>query len=273
MKVRLISYTPEPLKTLTKATLVSYWDEWSIDNLDNITEKDAEMHIPKVLSYGHESILEHINLTFAVEGVSIVTLKQITRHRHMSFTVRSQRYVTEDGVDFIIPDSLRNVRIDMKIPYIEDGEYKTADYSIDVGAKVIDVLQKSREVYRELIETGVPQEDARFILPQAVETKFVVTMNMREFKHFLGLRMCERAQWEIRELAWKMWEEAMKVPDLKKIMIWGKFGPKCISLGYCPEGELMPEGCLMRQKEWWRKIKEGIKNNIGEGEMENEGGE
>ncbi len=242
MRVKLIAYTPNPLETIAKATLVSYWDEWSIDKLDKITKRDAELHIPRILSYGHESILEHINLTFAVEGVSIVTLKQITRHRHMSFTVRSQRYISLGKDDkFIVPPSIEKL--------VREGRIEN-----NVLKEISSFLERSMKLYEQLVDNGVPKEDARFFIPQAIETKFVVTMNLREFKHFIGLRLCERAQWEIRELALKMWQEVYKVEDLRPLLKWAKIGPKCISLGYCPEGELMPEGCLIKQRRWWRKI-------------------
>ena len=249
--MKLIDYTKEPLKVLARATLVSYWDEWSIDKLDEITEKDAMMHIPKVLSYGHESILEHIKLTFAVEGVSVVTLKQITRHRLMSFTVRSQRYIGIGEEDeFVIPNSLKNVKV-LMTKWRLDG-VETKEVTGEELAKYI--YRMSMIAYENLIRAGVPSEDARYVIPQAITTKFVVTMNMREFKHFIGLRMCERAQWEIRELAKRMWEEVYKVEELRPILKWAKVGPRCIQLGYCPERELAPEGCYVRQKKWWEWV-------------------
>lgn len=291
VKVKIIDATQEPLKVLAKATLTSYWDEWSIDNLDKITEKDAEMHIPKVLNYGHESILEHLKITWAVEDVSIVTLKQITRHRLMSFTVRSQRYIAEscgkeveqvfhasngvktpakvkvkiDDCDplelFVIPKSVEKAKVldgeIIKTPFGDDDLEVVVEE--DLGREVKDFLRKSYELYQKLIKNGVPPEDARFVLPQAIKTKFTVTMNLREFKHFAGLRMCARAQWEIRELAWKMWESLWNLgDDWKKLLVWSKVAPRCIQLGYCPERELMPEGCWKRQKDWWNTINNQI---------------
>lgn len=239
MKVKLIDYTKNPLKVLTQATLVSYWDEWSIDKLDKITEKDAELHIPRVLGYGHESILEHIKLTFAVEGCSRVCTHQLVRHRHASFVQASQRYLKleRDGdIEelFVIPESIKNDAV--------------------LHSKWREILERVMALYEESIRRGIPAEDARFIVPQAVRSKIVVSMNMREFKHFIGLRMCERAQWEIRELAKRMWEEVYKVDELKPILKWAKIGPKCIWLGYCPERELIPPGCWKRQREWWNKV-------------------
>lgn len=234
MKVVLVDYTREPLKVLARATLVSYWDEWSIDRLDEISEIDAELHIPRVLGYGHESVLEHIKLTFAVEGVSVVTLKQITRHRLMSFTVRSQRYIgIGDNDDYVVPDEV-----------LEKG----------FGKEYHKFMDDAFELYRKLVEGGVSPENARYVIPQAVMTKFVVSMNFREFKHYIGLRLCSRAQWEIRQLARMMWEEVAKVDDLKKLLVWAKVAPRCVQLGYCPERELMPEGCFAKQREWWNSV-------------------
>ncbi|WP_297501934.1 FAD-dependent thymidylate synthase, partial [Thermococcus sp.] len=84
--------------------------------------------------------------------------------------------------------------------------------------------------------------------------KIVVTMNLRELKHFLGLRACERAQWEIREVAWKMLEEIAKNEELRPVIRWARLGPRCIQLGYCPEGELMPSGCWKRTREKWKAL-------------------
>jgi len=257
MEVKLVTYTPDPLKTLTKATLTSYWDEWNIENIEKITKKDAEIHIPRVLSYGHESILEHINLTFAIEGISIVTLKQITRHRLMSFTVRSQRYIElDENEGYVIPDSIKGKYVSEIIDTEEMfGENIEVVHNFEKEFKML--MRRAFWLYKKMVENGIPREDARFVLPQAVTTSMTVTMNMREFKHFMGLRMCQRAQWEIRELAWKMWEEVVKVEELKKILIWAKVAPRCIQLGYCPERELMPEGCYIKQKEWWKKVESG----------------
>lgn len=235
MRVELIDYTREPLRVLAMSTLVSYWDEWSIDKLDKITEKDAEIHLPRVLGYGHESILEHIKLTWAVEGISRVTSHQLVRHRLASYTQRSQRYIKEDGMRFVIPESVKQKGWDTMFE---------------------DLILRAQSLYDDLILAGVPPEDARYILPQAVTTSIVVTMNFREFKHFAGLRLCQRAQWEIRELAWRMWEEVYKIPELRKLLIWAKVGPKCIQLGYCPEKELAPENCYMKQMKWWKRIKD-----------------
>nr|WP_297491312.1 FAD-dependent thymidylate synthase [Thermococcus sp.] len=124
-----------------------------------------------------------------------------------------------------------------------------------------DLMRDARDLYVKSVQEGVPKEDARFILPQAVRTKIVVTMNLRELKHFLGLRACERAQWEIREVAWKMLEEIAKNEELRPIIKWAKLGPRCIQLGYCPEGELMPPGCWKRTRERWKGLLSAVRED------------
>ncbi|RLF80313.1 FAD-dependent thymidylate synthase [Thermococci archaeon] len=238
IKVRLINYTPRPLETITWAALISYWDKWESEAFDRITKEDVEKHLPRVLSYGHESILEHANFTFAIEGCSRICTHQLVRHRLASYTQQSQRYIQLNPEDveetFVIPESVK------KYPELYEKWKK--------------LMKESIKLYKESHARGIHQEDARFILPQAVRTKIVVTMNLRELKHFFGLRTCERAQWEIREVAWKMLKEIAKIDELRPIIKWAKLGPRCIALGYCPERELMPPGCLKMTKEKWKKL-------------------
>ncbi|MCD6524680.1 MAG: FAD-dependent thymidylate synthase [Thermococcus sp.] len=241
IRVRLVNYTKKPLETVTWAALISYWDEWESEAFERMSKNDVEMHLPKVLGYGHESILEHAVLTFSIEGCSRVCSHQLVRHRLASYTQQSMRYIklnTDDVEEtFLIPGSVKE--------------------NPELYEKWRELMRKTMELYEESINAGVHQEDARFILPQAVRTKIVVTMNLRELKHFFGLRACERAQWEIREVAWKMLEEIAKNDDLRPIIKWAKLGPRCIQLGYCPEKELMPPGCWKRTKEKW----EGLVSN------------
>ena len=160
---------------------------------------------------GHTSVLEHANFTFYIEGVSRVLLAQLTRHRLASYSVESQRYVKMSNVQFVIPESILSLESDVR------------DFAIHH-------MTKSLFVYEDLIESGVPAEDARYILPQAVPTKLYLTMNARELLHFFSLRTCNRAQWEIRELAKKMLKLCKSVaPELFK-----KAGPGCVT-GNCPE--------------------------------------
>ncbi|ASJ12193.1 FAD-dependent thymidylate synthase [Thermococcus thioreducens] len=238
IKVTLVNYTKKPLETVTWSALISYWDEWESEAFGRITEKDVEMHLPKVLGYGHESILEHAVLTFALEGCSRVCSHQLVRHRIASYTQQSQRYIKLNADDveetFVIPETVKQ--------------------RPELYEKWKRLMREAIELYEESYKAGLHQEDARFILPQAVRTKIVVTMNLRELKHFFGLRTCERAQWEIREVAWKMLEEIAKNDDLRPIIKWAKLGPRCVQLGYCPEGELMPPGCWRRTRERWKAL-------------------
>lgn len=238
IKVKLINYTRRPLETITWAALISYWGEWESEAFERTTMSDVEKHLPRVLGYGHESILEHATFTFAIEGCSRVCSHQLVRHRLASYTQQSQRYIKLNLQDveetFVIPDEIK-----------EEPE---------LFEEWREVMKRTIELYKKSTEKGIHQENARFILPQAVRTKIVVTMNLRELKHFLGLRACERAQWEIREVAWKMLEEIAGREELKPIIKWAKLGPRCIQLGYCPEGELMPRNCWKRTREKWKKL-------------------
>ncbi len=238
IRVILVNYTKKPLETVTWAALISYWDDWETEAFEKMSERDVEMHLPKVLGYGHESILEHATLTFSIEGCSRVCTHQLVRHRLASYTQQSMRYIKINPRDveetFVIPESVKN--------------------NSELYEKWKKLMKETIQLYEESYKAGIHQEDARFLLPQAVRTKIVVTMNLRELKHFLGLRACERAQWEIREVAWKMLEEIAKNEDLRPIIRWAKLGPRCIQLGYCPEGELMPPGCWKVTKDRWLRL-------------------
>jgi len=238
LRVTLVNYTKKPLETVTWAALISYWDGWETEAFERTGPGDVETHLPRVLGYGHESILEHAVLTFSIEGCSRVCTHQLVRHRIASYTQQSQRYIklNVDDVEetFVIPESVRE--------------------RPELYRRWEGLMRDAIELYRESIENGVHQEDARFILPQAVRSKIVVTMNLRELKHFFGLRTCERAQWEIREVAWKMLEEIARNEELRPIINWAKLGPRCIQLGYCPERELMPPGCWKRTRARWKEI-------------------
>jgi len=141
-----------------------------------------EKAIQKVIRLGHESVLEHWYATFDIRGISRACLAQLTRHRIASYSVRSQRYCDESRQKYVIPS-------------IED------DQMFQVYQQAI---EDAFEVYRKLLENGVAREDARLILPQAVTTDLIMTMNARELRHFFRLRLTPEAQWEIRELARRM---------------------------------------------------------------------
>lgn len=160
-------------------------------------------HLKSALASGHESVLEHACFTFQILNISRVTLAQITRHRIASFSVLSQRYATVNGYSpFVLPDD---------------------DY--------ITGMQAAYEDYNRLIQSGESAENARYVLPEGTHTSLVMTMNARELRHFFALRCCERAQWEIRQLA----NEMLTICKRQAPLLFENAGPSCVALGYCPE--------------------------------------
>ena len=218
LKVTLIRHTNSPEETVSLAAKLCY-SKASIQDLNSrISEKDQTDFINKLMNMGHESVLEHVTFTFGIEGVSRVLLAQLTRHRIASFSVQSQRYVSyENGFGYIVPPSIINL-----------GEDAVREY--DQQMQTIEGWYKNWQA--RLGKGEHSNEDARFVLPNACETRVVMTMNVRELRHFFSLRMCNRAQWEIRQMAEKMLDECMKcAPALFK-----DAGPACLR-GKCPEGE------------------------------------
>ncbi len=216
-KVTLIRYTSDPEATVALAAKLCYSDRELPELTDNILAKDNSTFIARLVSMGHLSPLEHASFTFSIEGVSRSFLAQITRHRIASFSVRSQRYVSEESFNYVIPPAIEAL-----------GAAAVARY---VGQ--MDTMMDWYHDWQSALGRGEhSNEDARFILPNACETKMIVTMNARELMHFFELRCCNRAQWEIRSVAWLMFGEAVKVaPNLFKTC-----GPGCLR-GACPEGE------------------------------------
>lgn len=181
---------------------------------------DQEQFVRQVVASGHESPLEHVKFTFAVEGVSRALTHQLVRHRIASYSQQSQRYVKETDFDYIIP------------PSIEADEEMKKEY--------VNIMRAIQESYTCLLKAfekknrkgEAVNQDVRFVLPQAAETKIIVTMNCRELMHFFQERCCLRAQWEIRRLA----QEMLRICQQKLPAVFGNSGAKCSALGYCPEG-------------------------------------
>ncbi|MDR3124902.1 MAG: FAD-dependent thymidylate synthase [Endomicrobium sp.] len=208
MKVKLLQFTPEPEKVCALAASLCY-SSTAIDELSESFDKEKiEKLLSKVISSRHYSVLEHASFTFGVEGVSRVLLAQLTRHRVASFSVQSQRYVKfEDGLEFIVPESIKKHTTLLK--------------------KYNDFLSHVEKLYKEFLDAGILAEDARFILPNASTTKILFTMNARELRHFFSLRACNRAQWEIQELACYMLDLVKKEAPL----LFNNAGPNCIREG------------------------------------------
>lgn len=192
-RVELLAYTPNPEKTIALAAKLCYSDS-SIEQLsEGVENKDVSKFIEKLLSLGHLSPIEHASFTFGIEGVSRSLLAQITRHRIASFSVKSQRYVSANNgetFNYILPPAIEELGAE----YVEKFENQ------------MQTMQGWYNEWQALLggANEKSNEDARFVLPNASETKMVLTMNARELMHFFELRCCNRAQWEIRAISWEM---------------------------------------------------------------------
>ena len=218
LHIELIRHSLSPEELISLGAKLCY-SKSTIDDLSQkIQSKDQSEFIKKLVSMGHESVLEHASFTFGVEGVSRTLLAQITRHRLASFSVQSQRYVSyENGFGYIIPPAIEAL-----------GPDAVQEYGIQMN-----IMEEWYKEWQNKLGKGEhSNEDARFVLPNACETRFLVTMNVRELRHFFELRMCNRAQWEIRRLANAMFDACYKVAPL----LFENAGPGCVR-GKCPEGE------------------------------------
>ncbi len=178
MKVSLISITPNAEMVIEEAGRTCYLSH------DKRTEGSHERFIKMLIGRNHESVLEHAYATFRVEGGSRSFTHQLVRHRFCSFSQQSQRYVDEEKFSVVIPDSIRGSEEALKI--------------------YTDFIEESRMIYKRLIELGIKKQDARFVLPNAVESEIVVSANFREWRHVFRMRCHTSAQWEIREVCMEM---------------------------------------------------------------------
>lgn len=216
MKVRLLACTPEPEKVCALAARTCYSDLTGDELISKVASSDQTAFLKGVIASGHLSVLEHASFTFLAEGVSRSLLAQITRHRIASFSVQSQRYVSAaDGFDYIIPPRIKAL-----------GEEAVLEY-----ARQMDEMH-SWYVYWQSRLGENSNEDARFVLPNAAQTHITFTMNARELLHFFSLRCCNRAQWEIRQLAIEMLRLVKPIAP----GIFAEAGPGCVR-NACPEGK------------------------------------
>lgn len=234
LKVMLIRHTLSPEETVALGAKLCYSKATIEDLSEKISSRDQSAFIEKLMSMGHESIFEHASFTFGIEGVSRVLLAQLTRHRLASYSVQSQRYVSyEKGFGYIIPDSIKALGEDAVRDFMNQMETIESWY-VDWQKRLGGAGEKSNE-------------DARFVLPNACETRIMVTMNVRELFHFFSLRMCSRAQWEIRQMAEQMFLLCLQTAPA----LFRHAGPACLR-GKCPEGEKScgkgPELRLAREK-------------------------
>lgn len=221
LNVKLLDVTKNAISIIYAACRQCYSPKFAGDLIEETKSdtKKQEDFVRKVVSSGHESPIEHVKFTFAIEGVSRALTHQLVRHRIASFSQQSQRYVKAVNFNYIIPPSIE-----------QDKELK------DKFIRMMEEIQKGYnyflESFKKKDKSGEQvNQDARFLLPQAAETKIVVTMNCRELIHFFEQRCCNRAQWEIRSLALEM----LKICQDKLPAVFAETGAKCVKLSYCPE--------------------------------------
>ena len=210
MRVKLLAYTQNADAICAAAGRSCYSEKSSMELVESM--KDPQKTLGKIVGMGHHSVIEHAVFTFSVEGVSRSLTHQLVRHRVASYSQQSQRYVSMDTPTYVIP--------------------KTVEADPELKKVYEDTMKDIWESYNKLVEK-IPPEDARYVLPNGCTTNITITMNARELFHFFTLRCCNRAQWEIRDLADEMLRECKRVSPI----IFANAGPPCVR-GPCPEGKL-----------------------------------
>ncbi len=216
-KAELLRYTHNPEETIALSAKLCYSSSSPSELLEKISDSDTAKFIKMLKKMGHLSTFEHASFTFSLTGVSRALLAQITRHRIASFSVRSQRYVSMKDFNYLIPPSVSALGDEMVEKYKQQM------------ATISDWYEEWQEILGGANEKS--NEDARFVLPNACETNMIITMNARSLLNFFDLRCCERAQWEIRDIAWQMLEAVLAVAP----NVFDSAGAGCLS-GPCPEG-------------------------------------
>lgn len=254
LNVKLLSHTPDAEKLIATAAKLCYSSS-DIETLrDGLTEDKIAGFIDMLASIGHESVMEHVTFTFGIEGISRACSHQLVRHRIASYSQKSQRYVNESGFEFITPPAIEELpeaksEYDRVITEITESYEKlaailTAKHTAEFIAQGLDEKTARSKASK------MANEDARFILPNACETKIVVTMNVRSLFNFFRHRCCNRAQWEIRAVANEMLRQCLEVAP----HIFAHAGPSCVAEGKCPEGK-MTCGKINEVKDYFAAMK------------------
>ncbi len=250
IKVTLLAHTPNPEQTVAAAAKLCYSPSGIEDIRDGLTEEKTASFVNMLSSIGHASPMEHASFTFGIEGISRACSHQLVRHRIASYSQQSQRYVDGNSFEYVIPPEIESdehtlevyskvIDIEMKayseirdalaVKYIKefsDKEYAGSDAEIISAFKADDKSKCSAFIKKA-------NEDARYILPNACTTKIVCTFNARSLENFFAHRCCNRAQWEIREVAFQMLRLVKPIAP----HIFAKSGPSCMR-GNCPEGNM-----------------------------------
>ncbi len=252
MKVELLRYTPDGEKLVASAAKLCYSAVGISDIEKNLDGANIEKFLEMLISLGHESPIEHVTFTFAAEGVSRSLTHQLVRHRIASYSQQSQRYVKLEQFEYVIPPSIEKDKQAKEL--FQEAMKKDQEYY----NRITEILYENK--LKELLKAGMEEkkarheaekkaiEDARYVFPNACETKIVFTMNARTLLNFFRLRCCDRAQWEIRNLATEMLKLVKGVyPTLFK-----NAGPACVT-GPCPEGK-MTCGNIKEVREKFRNL-------------------
>lgn len=279
MKVTLLNHTPNPEETIAMAAKLCYSASEIEDLKNGLTEEKIEKFIDRLVKLGHESPFEHVTFTFGIEGISRSCSHQLIRHRIASYSQQSQRYVDGENFDFVTPPSIQKSSIFHHMP--DDIEYSTEDifdtavkeakknyialrddlYYSQIGewfrgngkTAATNDYKNFAEKYKDVSNIFMKKacEDARYILPNACTTKIICTFNIRSLWNFFKHRLCNRAQWEIREMA----EEMLKLCIEVAPTLFQKCGPDCV-FTKCGEGS-MSCGLAAEVKEKYNKILKG----------------
>jgi len=235
--VTLIAHTPDPEKVVAAAAKLCYSSSDVKTLMDNLTPEKVDRFVDMLASYGHESPVEHVTFTFGVEGVSRSCTHQLVRHRIASYSQKSQRYVSEKGFEYITPPEIAGNEqalacYEQAMKQADEAYNTLADL---LEAQHLEALLASGKDEAAAISAArkMAIEDARFVLPNACETKIIVTMNARTLINFFHHRCCNRAQWEIRAVAQEMLRLCREVAPT----LFAHAGPSCIN-GPCPEGSM-----------------------------------
>ncbi|MDD3429600.1 MAG: FAD-dependent thymidylate synthase [Oscillospiraceae bacterium] len=253
MKVQLLTYTPQPERVVAAAAKLCYSNSSIDDLLAGLTPQKSQEFVEMLSQMGHESPTEHVSFTFAIEGVSRALLAQITRHRLASYSVQSQRYVRLDEFSYVAPPEVE------KDPESKAAFEQAMQQEAEHYRKIANVLKQAH--IKNFMQQGKDEktatrlaekkaiEDARFVLPNACDTKMIVTMNARSLNNFFRHRCCNRAQWEIRQLA----DEMLRLVSNVAPSLFLHSGPGCVS-GACPEGK-MSCGSVTEMREKYAALK------------------
>ena len=230
MNVKLISHTPDPEKVIATAAKLCYSSS-TIDELqDGLDEEKTKKFIEMLMDLGHESPIEHVSFTFGIEGISRSCTHQLVRHRIASYSQKSQRYVNETQFEYVTPSVIENLPAAKEL-FDQLMTRIQCDYQDLRELIKEDLMNKGMD---EKAAGKVANEDARFVLPNACTTSIIVTMNIRSLFNFFKHRCCNRAQWEIREVAWEMWKQCVAIAPT----IFKHAGPDCVTKDKCPEGKM-----------------------------------